>query len=169
MRNILRLITLLVVACGLSGFGSTRADAVEVGQTAPALVIKMLDGQPFDLSAARGKIVLLTFWATWCPPCREELPVLDAFYRQHHEQGVEVLGLSADRARDRAEVLKAAQLFSYPAAILSDAATNGFGNPHALPSTVIIDAGGMVRAKINRPVTEKDLENAVLPLLSQAR
>ena len=168
MRNVCRLIALWLAGCGLIGCGPARAGAVEVGQTAPALVIKLLDGQSFDLSAVRGKIIIVNFWATWCPPCREELPVLDAFYHQHREQGVEVLGLSADRSRDRAEVLKAAQLFSYPAAMLSDAATNGFGNPHALPSTVIIDGGGVVRAKLNQPVTGKDLDDAVLPLLGHA-
>ncbi len=61
--------------------------AVDVGQPAPALVAQELSGQTFDLAAQRGKVVVINFWATWCPPCRKEMPALDAFYRKYHSQG----------------------------------------------------------------------------------
>ena len=141
--------------------------AVDVGQAAPPLVVKRLDGQLYDLGALRGKVVVVNFWATWCPPCRAEMPELDAFYRKYHGRGAELLGVSTDRARDRPEVLKLAQSVSYPAAMLSDATTDGFRGPEGLPFTVVIDRRGMVRAKMKRPVTEKDLDDAVEPLLSE--
>jgi thiol-disulfide isomerase/thioredoxin len=58
--------------------------ATELGQPAPALLVQELNGQTFDLAALRGKVVVINFWATWCPPCRQEMPTLDAFYRRHH-------------------------------------------------------------------------------------
>jgi cytochrome c biogenesis protein CcmG, thiol:disulfide interchange protein DsbE len=146
---------------------SARAD-MEVGQPAPSLVVRELDGQSFDLGAVRGKVVVVNFWATWCPPCREEMPVLDAFYRRYHGQGLEMIGLSADRPHDRADVSKAMQSFSYPAAMLDDAKVNDFGAPSALPVTFVIDGNGIVRAKLTpdeKPVTEKSLGDAVIPLL----
>ncbi|TLY80884.1 MAG: TlpA family protein disulfide reductase [Gammaproteobacteria bacterium] len=75
--------------------------APEVGDPAPALLVPELDGHGFDLSALRGKVVIVNFWATWCAPCRAEMPVLDAFYRRYHAQGLELLGLSIDDAHDR--------------------------------------------------------------------
>jgi peroxiredoxin len=141
-----------------------------VGNPAPALAVPELDGQTFDLSALHGKVVIVNFWATWCPPCREEMPALDAFYRQHHGQGLEMIGLSTDRPRDRSEVTKVMQSFSYPAAMMDDAKVNEFGTPDALPMTVVVDGNGVVRAKLTpdeTPVTEKSLSDAVLPLLPQ--
>src|ERR1700719_2012985 len=107
--------------------------AVDVGQPAPALVTQELNGQTFDLAAQRGKVTIVNFWATWCPPCRKEMPALDAFYRRYHAQGLELIGLSADRPHDRSEVIKVMQSFSYPAAMLHDAKSDGFGDPSALP------------------------------------
>jgi peroxiredoxin len=147
--------------------GAVPTGAVDVGQPVPAFGVKLLNNQPFDLSASRGKVVVLSFWATWCPPCRAEIPELDAFYRQYHDRGVELVALSADRPRDRADVLKTAQSFSYPAAMLSDATTNSLGSPDGLPVTLVIDRGGVVRAKLKRPVTAKDLAEEVGPLLTK--
>jgi cytochrome c biogenesis protein CcmG/thiol:disulfide interchange protein DsbE len=141
-----------------------------VGQTAPAMVVTELDGQAFDLSALQGKVVVVNFWATWCPPCREEMPALDAFYRKHHGRGLEMIGLSTDRPRDRSDVTKVMQSYSYPAAMLDDAKVNDFGTPDALPMTVVVDGNGVVRAKLTpdeTPVTEKSLSDAVLPLMPQ--
>jgi len=141
-----------------------------VGNAAPALDVPELDGQTFDLSAQRGKVVIVNFWATWCPPCREEMPALDAFYRRYHGQGLEMIGVSADRPHDRSDVIKVMQSFTYPAAMLDDAKVNEFGTPDALPMTVVVDSNGVVRAKLTpdqTQVTEKKLSDAVLPLLPQ--
>ncbi len=141
-----------------------------VGDAAPALVVPELDGQPFDLSEQRGKVVVVNFWATWCPPCREEMPALDAFYRRYHGQGREMIGLSADRPHDRSDVHKVMQSFSYPAAILDDAKVNDFASPDVLPVTFVVDRSGVIRAKLTSdqtPVSEKSLTDAVLPLLPQ--
>jgi len=153
----------LVLACG-----SAKA-AVESGQPAPPLTARELDGHGFDLSALRGRVVLVHFWATWCVPCRAEMPALDAFYRKYHDQGLDMIGISADRPRDRSDVVKMMQPFAYPAATLGDAKVNGFGAPAALPETFVVDRDGVVRT-VFRPdqlaVTEQSLSAAVVPLLS---
>src|SRR5215468_5709446 len=92
-------------ALALRCVAPSAVGAVDVGQAAPPLVVQRLDGQLSDLGALRGKVVVVNFWATWCPPCCAEMPELDAFYRKYHGRGVELLGVSTDRARDRPEVL----------------------------------------------------------------
>ena len=141
-----------------------------VGNAAPALVVPELDGQAFDLSAQHGKVEVVNFWATWCPPCREEMPALDAFYRRYHGQGLEMIGLSTDRPHDRSDVTKVMQSYSYPAAVLDDAKVNDFGSPDVLPVTFVVDRSGVIRATLTpgqTPVTEKSLSDAVLPLLAE--
>ena len=142
--------------------------AVEVGQSAPDLTVRTLDGQTFSLVAERGKVVMINLWATWCPPCRKEMPALDAFYRHYHDRGLEMIGLSADRPHHRSDVKKVMQSFSYPAAMLDDAKSDGFGDPSVLPVTYVVDPEGMIRAKFTpdeNPLTEQSLAGAVLPLL----
>jgi peroxiredoxin len=140
-----------------------------VGDTAPSLVVAELGGATFDLAALRGKTIIVNFWATWCTPCRAEMPALDAFYRRHRDQGLEMIGLSADRPRDRDNVVKVMRAFGYPAAMMKDAKPNGFGAPEAIPITYVIDRQGKVRLKFkpnNAGVTEKELDDAVLPLIT---
>jgi len=169
VRSASWLVTLGVGASMIFCIAGSALALAEVGQTAPSLVVEELSGQTFDLAAMRGRVVVINFWATWCPPCRQEMPELDAFYRQYHARGIEMIGLSVDRPRDRADVRKVMQSFNYPAAILDDAKDNGFGTPSALPVTYVIDNSGVVRVRLSpseTPVTENTLSAAVLPLLS---
>lgn len=159
---------LLGAACAAAG---TAAAPVEVGRPAPALIVPRLDGRTFDLAALRGQVVIVNFWASWCSPCRAEMPQLDAFYRQHHAQGLELLGLSVDDPQDRATVVHIMKSFSYPAAMAVAAKVNDFGAPLAVPMTWIIDAKGVVRARLiaGNTVTMHSLEQLVLPLLPQSQ
>jgi len=146
------------------------ADArVRVGERAPALIVPRLDGGVFDLATLRGKVVIINFWATWCSPCRAEMPQLDAFYRRYRARGLELLGVSVDDPQDRAAVVRVMKSFSYPAALAVAAKVNDFGAPIAVPMTWIIDAQGVVRARLlaGNAATMQSLEQAVLPLLPQ--
>lgn len=157
---------MVLMLAALSPFA--RADA-GIGQPAPALIIAELDGQKFDLSDERGKVVVVNFWATWCAPCRAEMPALDKVYRQYHDKGLVLIGISADRARDRDSVADVMKKFSYPAALLGDADTNGFGRPDAVPITYVIDAKGILRAALTpdkAPLTPDSLGRIVRPLLA---
>ena len=132
----------------------------------------MLDGRDFDLAQARGKVVVLSLWATWCTPCRLEMPILDQAYVRHRDEGLEVVGLSADRLKDRSDVVRVMQPLSYPSGMALEAKVNGFGVPRALPQTFVIDRDGVVRAEfgvLGDPVTPARLEAALAPLLAEGR
>jgi len=145
------------------GSGVARA-APTMDQPAPALVVTELDGQTFDLSKFRGKVVLVNYWSTWCAPCRKDMPTLDAFYRQYHEQGLEMIGISIDFPSELRKVRKTAASLGYPAAMLNDVTVNGFGPPEGAPLTYVVDANGVVRDKfIATP--NKLLMDVVVPLL----
>jgi cytochrome c biogenesis protein CcmG, thiol:disulfide interchange protein DsbE len=148
--------------------GGSVVASPQVGQPAPALIVRQLDGHVLDLSALRGKVVVLNFWASWCPPCRAEMPMLEAFYRKHRSEGVLVVGLSADDPHERQAASRAMQGLTYPAAMLVDAKPNGFGAPQALPVTYVIGPEGVIRARLasfKKSLTEQDLTAVVMPLL----
>lgn len=151
----------------------THAASPTVGQPAPALVVPQLDGHEFDLAKLRGKVVLVNVWATWCSPCRVEMPTLNAFYRRYHSRGLDLLGLSIDAAPDDARVNQVMRQFSYPGALASAARVNGFGDPVAVPVTYVIDEQGVIRAQLEAEgpsgVSEQALAQAVLPLLAAGK
>jgi cytochrome c biogenesis protein CcmG, thiol:disulfide interchange protein DsbE len=160
-----RLIRALLAGTVLSIFANCLARAAPaMEEAAPPLIATALDGQAFDLSKLRGKVVLVNFWATWCAPCRKEMPTLDAFYRRYRGQGLELIGISVDFARDVAKTRKAAGAVAYPTALASDIPVNGFGPPEGVPVTYVIDAEGVVRDKFIA-VPNKLLHDVVIPLL----
>ena len=165
-----RACALMLLALPVLPLHALGADApVRVGEPAPALIVPTLDARVFDLGTLRGKVVIVNFWATWCSPCRAEMPQLDAFYRRYRARGLELLGLSVDEPGDRAEVVRIMKSFSYPAALTAEAKRNDFGQPLAVPTTWIVDAHGIVRGRLvaGNALTERSLEQAVLPLLPQ--
>ena len=155
----------LLLACLLAAPRVPAAPpALAPGQPAPTLVARSFNGEEFALSAQRGKVVVLNFWASWCGPCRAEMPLLDALQRDYREQGVVVVGLSADDRHDRKDALRAAQGVGYFTGMLSEARINNLGNPQVLPLTYIIGTTGMLGAILsaNRgPLSAVQLRAAV--------
>lgn len=162
----------LLLALGFAA-GPARPDAPPVlGRAAPALVARAFTGETVDLATLRGKVVVLNFWASWCGPCRAEMPALDALYREYRERGVVVVGLSADDPHDRKDALRAAQGVSYLTGMLTEAPTNGFGPPQVLPLTYVIGRGGALSAvlRANRgPLSAEQLRGAVEAALRPAQ
>ncbi len=138
--------------------------APEIGEAAPPLVVTTLDGASFDLAKLRGKVVLVNYWATWCAPCRKEMPKLNAFYKRYRGQGLEIIGISIDFRRDFEKARKAAQAVTYPTALAKGIGTDGFGIPKGVPITWIIDVNGKVRDRMIE-VRDELLDGIVVPLL----
>ena len=136
------------------------ADAAAVGRPAPALIRRQFDGQPLDLAGLRGHVVLLNFRASWCGPCRSEMPLLDALSREYRDRGVVVVGLSADDPHDRNDAVKAAAGVHYLTGLLAEAPLNGFGSPQVLPLTSIIGPAGTLGAGQLRAAVEAQLRPA---------
>ena len=141
------------------------------GMPAPALVGRSFGGEAFDLGNWRGQVVVLNFWASWCGPCRSEMPLLDALQRDYRERGVVVLGLSADDRHDRKDALAASQGVAYMTGMLAECSSNGFGAPQMLPLTYVIDRTGNLSAvlRANRgALSAGELRAAVDQALGEA-
>jgi len=142
------------------------ASAQEANQTTTpeALTLKDLKDQQQSLSQYRGNIVVLNFWATWCVPCREEMPLLIGLQKRYEAQGIVVIGASADERRTQKAIpsFVRKQKISFPiwiGATTSEMQRLGLGE--ALPATAIIDRDGQIVGRILGPVEKDDLQNHI--------
>jgi cytochrome c biogenesis protein CcmG/thiol:disulfide interchange protein DsbE len=124
---------------------TTVAAGADVGQAMPAYESKWLDGTTFDLASRRDKVVLLNLWATWCGPCRYEIPELQAAHTKYASRGFEVIGVSLDEgAADAVKQFVDEHKMTYPIAIDSDGKIAGLLDASVLPTTVLIDRSGRI-------------------------
>ena len=141
-----------------------------VGLPAPDVEAKLLDSPAqVRLSANHGKVTIINFWATWCTPCREEMPAIQTYYDKHKVEGLEILAISMDDTRDIEKVRKVAQSFTFPIAIKSEADFKRLGRIWRIPSTFVVDKDGILRKNghVGDPeVTLPSLESVVTPLLN---
>jgi len=160
-------------AAGVSAWPlAARAGGLALGKPAPPLVLHTLDGQAIASDGLRGKVVILTFWATWCAPCKEELPLLSRYAADHAGQGLEVLGFSLDEPDHLSEVKRVAARLSFPVGLLGSAYAGGYGRIWRLPVSFTIDRSGALADNSwddTQPQwTEARLQRIVTPLLRQA-
>ena len=158
------------LACDAVRGPAAWAGALRVGAPAPPATLVTLDGQRISSADLLGQVVILTFWATWCSPCREELPLLSDYLASHAEAGLRVLAFSLD-TRDRiAEVRRVAQSLRFPVGLMSDSSAPGYGRIWRLPVSFTVDRQGRLAEdgwKEKQPVwTRERLEQVVTPLLS---
>jgi cytochrome c biogenesis protein CcmG/thiol:disulfide interchange protein DsbE len=136
---------LLMVLTATAGVAGSAVAASLVGSMAPALHVTSFGGEPFDLADHRGQVVVINIWASWCVPCRQEMPELDAYYRDRRSRGLAVIALSVDRKHDLRDARQAAEQFSFAAALAAEADVDRWPTPGAIPTTYVIDASGRVR------------------------
>ncbi|MES9992133.1 MAG: TlpA disulfide reductase family protein [Candidatus Thiodiazotropha sp.] len=121
-----------------------------------------LDGKRYRLSDYRGKWVLVNYWATWCPPCREELPELEVFHNNHKDTDAVVLGVAMERIEmPRLKAFVDEQFLSYPILIAKPAARTELGRVPGLPTSFLVSPEGKLVARQVGPVTLEDLEGFI--------
>ncbi|HEX8772691.1 MAG TPA: TlpA disulfide reductase family protein [Pyrinomonadaceae bacterium] len=142
--------------------------AAVAGQSneAPAVTLKDLRGRTVRISDYKGKVVLLNFWATWCPPCRAEMPELIRLQQQHRRRGLQVIGVTYPPTELRAvrQFIRSIRV-NYPVLLGAEETKAIFDSGEALPLTVVIDREGNIRDKIEGILLPKEFEQKIKPLL----
>jgi len=164
MQNFRSLVLFCFMAC-LSG--SAFAE-LQIGQLAPNIEGTLSDGKPFSLNTNKGKVVLVNFWASWCEPCREEMPIIESYLKKNKAKGFEVLAISMDKPSDLEQAKKILQNYTFLSADKKQMDYSGYGRIWRIPSTFIIDKQGILRKNglTGEPqVDMKILEETVTPLL----
>jgi thiol-disulfide isomerase/thioredoxin len=153
--------------------GSTRSSAGNSAaqhserRRAPDLVLTTIDEMRWSLGALRGKVVLIDFWATWCGPCREELPGLIAMQRALGAQGVQFVGVSMDDDAGPVRKFCAENRIAHPVAMGDAAVAKRFGGALTLPTKVLIDKQGRVAARHEGAVELAVLEHELRALAAE--
>lgn len=148
---------LAVSACE-QGMGERPRGAVAVGSPAPAYAATLVDGAPVSLETHRGEVVLLNIWATWCKPCREEIPALETLYQRYRGEGFFVAGVSIDQPgeTDRIKSFAAALGATYPLWHDPDDKVSTTFLSIGVPASYLIDRQGILRWRHVGPVTADD-------------
>ncbi len=158
-----RLIVLWAVLIMLPGIANGQSSK------APALEIKDLKGRAVRLSSYKGKVVLLNFWATWCPPCRAEMPDLIRMQRRYHGQGLRVIGITYP-PQQKSEVRRFIRKLgvNYPVALGAKETKMLFDESETLPVTIVIDREGNIRERIEGILLPVEFEQKIKPLLDSS-
>ena len=159
MKTIVSAASLLIVLSGLLGMA---ARPPLVGSPAPEIVLKDLQGRDVKLSDLRGKIVLVNFWASWCKPCKEEMPAMQASYDKLRDKGFVVLAVN--ELEDTARVAEHIRTHGHTFEVVMDH-NNQVANMYGvvgLPASFLIDPQGIVRERISGSLlTESHIEEMV--------
>jgi peroxiredoxin len=136
---------------------------------APGFTLQSSDGKPVSLAQFKGDVVMINFWASWCGPCRQEMPLLDEIYKQYKDMGFTLLGVNVEpHARNANAWLKQTPV-SYPILYDPKSQVSQLYQVQAMPTTVIIDRKGIVRFVHNGylPGDENQYMNSIRALIVQ--
>lgn len=161
VHRVLMLGPLLGLLLGLVGCEAANVRrAPEVGARAPEYAARSLAGDSASLAAHEGEVVLLNVWATWCLPCREEIPALQRLHERFGDEGLRIVGVSVDARGEEANVKEFARTFGVTYDIWLDPAEQVISAFRVIgvPTTYLIDRDGIVRWKHIGPVRDDDQE-----------
>ncbi|MCO7225547.1 TlpA disulfide reductase family protein [Pleionea sp. CnH1-48] len=141
----MKLIKLIAPFLALTLLFSATAHAEEFNKPAPDFTLKSMDGSNVKLSELRGEVIMLNFWASWCGPCREEMPILEEFYKKYKKLGFRILGINVEKDSSKAVGYLKDVPVTFPILFDQENKVSKMFDVDAMPSTVFIDRAGNVR------------------------
>lgn len=145
---------------------SANARVLKVGSEAPNFSGADLDGKRVTLNDLRGNVIVLNFWATWCGPCKKELPELNTYMKAREKYGFKIVAVTTDANRVKPTFIKQLQdLLSLPLLVKYDGPYEPIN--HAIPTNYVIDRHGIIRYAKAGALDLAELDNILLPLLSE--
>ena len=160
--------TRLVCAITAGMLAALPLSAQRAGEPAPSFTLMTLDGAPVSLSDYAGHPVLINFWASWCKPCRTEMPILIAAYHAHQQVGLTVLAVDLkDQERSVKDVRKFGQEFQIPFPVLLDekGKVRKLYALRGVPTSIFVESDGVVRWIHRGPITEEALQQHLAEIL----
>ncbi|NJD39740.1 MAG: TlpA family protein disulfide reductase [Geobacter sp.] len=148
LHPVYRAVTLVVTAFLFAVTAPDAEAAPRRGQPAPAFKLFAINGQPLSNEGLKGSVVIIDFWATWCPPCRESLPFFNELHRKYSKQGLQIIGMNVDEGPERElKNFVAEKGLLYAIAMAPRKLQDEFG-VRALPVLYILDRNGVVREQV---------------------
>jgi len=167
---------LLIVVILVAGAAWTVASRVTTAQATrerarratPEISLPTLDGRTFKLSEQLGKPVIVNFWATWCLPCRAELPAFEAVYKSHRDDGLVIVGVDIAEPQDVVTKFVADMGLTFPVALDSDGEALALYRVQGLPTTLFVGRDGTIRdMTVGGPLTKAAIESKISDLLTR--
>jgi len=147
-------------------------EGISEGEIAPDFTLKDLKGTEVNLKEFRGKVVLLNFWATWCPPCRKEIPSMVEIYKKYKDRGLEIIGVNLDKlGKSEVEKFSLEHKINFPVLLNPSGNVASLYGVVVLPTTVFLDRNGRIKGRISGAVdwtAEANLSTIETFLESQA-
>ncbi|GAB2190367.1 TlpA family protein disulfide reductase [Sessilibacter sp. MAH2] len=136
---------LATLALGLTLMTSTANASVELDIKAPDFTLKQRGGENFRLSEHRGEVLFINFWASWCGPCRQEMPLLDELHQRYSDAGFKVIGISIDEEQSAADAMLKKIPVTFPVLYDSQSSVSQLFDVDAMPTSVLVDRNGNMR------------------------
>ena len=156
---------LFATAIAIAASTAAAARTPKVGEPAPPATITTYDGQKISLAELKGQVVVLNFWATWCVPCRAELPLLNAAARQKADNGLRVFAIATEDSVPPQYLKQLAANLSFPLVRRMRGAYDVIGN--AVPTNYVIDRAGIVRYAQAGAFTTESMNATLIPILRE--
>lgn len=170
---LLALLGVAWIAVSRAGPAGQRADASSAslpreGYQAPDWALESLDGEQFTLTGLRGQVVILNFWATWCPPCRQEMPAIEEVYRTYRDRGLAVMAINVQEAEQETRAFVDEMGLTFPVLPDRDGSVSTLYRVTSLPTTFIVDRAGIIREiAVGGPLSRAYIASTVAPLLAE--
>jgi peroxiredoxin len=153
-------------ALAISMATTVPASAASVGQAAPDFELITFEGKVVRLADLKGQVVVLNYWATWCGPCRNEMPMFDRYLRAHAGQGLQIFSITTEGSVPAAKLRPLAHALAFPLA--TKLRGGGYGIvKNAVPTSYVIDRSGVVRLAQAGSFTEAGFDRIIAPLLAE--